>query len=317
MQVLQLRNDLIEKKTLPWYVFYGLDEFVINAYIDQIGEVLSCPVTKHTDFKEAFAAARTRTLTGETCVRACYHDDYFFENEPLWDNLNTPLKDTMVIVSTKVPDDFLSRFEHISVEFSNFDRTAQQSWVTTQLPDLHTRYTEQLLSLADNNYSKLEWIIDKIICLQAATGVSVEQAYISVREDIQAFDKKTEETMFSLVDLLIAGDHRQADKVLWQLYSEAKTESSFVIGLLHVFYTAVRSILIMQVDGGELKGATKRTDLNRQQVERALPHVKKYSDKHLQRIMKLLYSLNTDLLQGKLTPKQVVEIVQTTWAMGR
>lgn len=296
-----IKQQLKEGKTLPFYVFCGEELEVQRIYINKIAESKN-QVVKRVDTVAEVVKSRSGGLFGQSICFVCRDDMDFQKNEELWDKLESMLNDnTLIYLATKLDkrSKFYSAFDNVFVNrLVVFDHMTEQV-LTKHIKEhvnLSTANCKELIRVCEGDYGRILNEIDKIKCFD---NEAVNVACVQLLRDGTIYQPPTD-AIFNWVDAVLSGKPILSFK-LWQ---ECVDLGEPTLRLLLVLYQGVKRLL--QVQSCEAKDVLANTGLSQWEINLVKNHVGIYSNGELVSAMRQIKQLETDIKIGGVEEEYAV-----------
>lgn len=241
-----LKQDLINKKTKPLYVFIGDELALQDVYINQIIKVSGLDAHRVMDVKSIYTKLTSKSLI--KAVPQIYivrNDDEYFKAESTWKNLlKKDLKGNILILLYSGVDKkakFCKAHEDVLTEFKPISASILKNRLhaITKMP---LDYCADIVKMCGGNYGRIQNELYKMYGLMVLNGYNWNLAYL----DAKSFKLIHEEIGDIIFDFTNAITERNIRKA-YELYPKImQTEDGSAIKLLSVLYNSFRNILMVQ-----------------------------------------------------------------------
>lgn len=267
MNIITLKNQIVNNNLNHFYVFAGEEISLANIYLNKMGNVV-----RIDSVADIFSKLKTRNKLFKTQESIVYvvRDDSDFINNPKVEELINQIKyNTLVVCCTELKKN--SKFYKICkdylIEFNPMTTEQLKGEVKRLLP-MSNEMTEQLILACDNNYGAILSEIDK-----------VKYSDISVIEEL--IENSRTYTVFTFIDLLFNKDYKAVNYIIKLL----EDSNNNALGALTLIFARASQLLQIQqgVSPSELndwqcKKIMKNNTLNQRDLYRAMRWSKLYSE---------------------------------------
>ena len=317
MNIADVKTDIKNKAIKPYYIFAGEELEVQRIYINKIAEVLGYETVRADCIADVWQSIVTPNLFDKPCVYVVRDDKDLMQNETLnrqieQGNLNGNIIINLITTIDKRTkwyksnSDKIVLFEHLSSEV--LIKYCQREIALTK------RNAERLITICENDYSRLLLEIDKIKRYQRwlvdegydkETDNSLPAVYAdSVFEllvENGTIAVPPNDAIFDLVDAILKRQIKLVYELLQQCY--AVGEASMVI--LSVLYNNAKQVL--QVQTCESSDIGKSTGLTSWQIKCAKALVGNYSTGELFNMLSLIQRIQKGIITGQIEESISIE----------
>ena len=304
-----IKEQIKEHKTLPFYVFSGDEIEVQRIYINKIAESKD-QVVRRVDTVAEVVKARSGGLFGKSICFVCRDDMDFQKNEALWDKLESMLNDnTLIYLATKL--DKRSKFYNaIDGVFNNrlivFDHMTEPVLIKhiKEHVNLSTNNCKELIRVCESDYGRILNEIDKIDTLywcaeNQGADVTTDECFDMLIKDGTIYQPPTD-AIFHWVDAVLSGKPILSFK-LWQ---ECVDLGEPTLRLLLVLYQGVKRLL--QVQTCQARNVSENTGLTQWEINLVKDYVGVYSAVELVSALRQIKQLETDIKTGGVEEEYAV-----------
>lgn len=302
-----IKEQIREHKTLPFYVFSGDEIEVQRIYINKIAESKN-QVVKLVDTVAEVVKARSGGLFGQSICFVCRDDMDFQKNEALWDKIESMLNDnTLIYLTTKLDkrSKFYNAFDGIvfNDRLVVFDHMTDQVLIKhiKEHINLSTDNCKELIRVCESDYGRILNEIDKIQRYTQYLGPAKMEdgVFEKLLKDGTIYQPPTD-AIFNWVDAVLSGKPILSFK-LWQ---ECVDLGEPTLRLLLVLYQGVKRLL--QVQSCQAKDISANTGLSQWEINLVKNHVGVYSSGELVSAMRQIKQLETDIKIGGIEEEYAV-----------
>lgn len=301
-----IKQQIRDGKTLPFYVFSGEEIEVQRIYINKIAESKN-QVVKRVDTVAEVVKAKSGGLFGQSICFVCRDDMDFQKNESLWETIESMLNDnTLIYVATKLDkrSKFYNAFDGVfSDRLVVFDHMTEQVLIKhiREQINLSVDNCRELIRICENDYGRILNEIDKIQRYTQYLGPAKMEdgVFEKLLKDGTIYQPPTD-AIFNWVDAVLSGKPILSFK-LWQ---ECVDLGEPTLRLLLVLYQGVKRLL--QVQSCQAKNISENTGLSQWEVNLAKKNIGIYSNGELVSAMRQIKQLETAIKIGEVDEEYTV-----------
>lgn len=246
MDIQELKKELLNRKTRPYYVFIGDELALQDIYINKISEISGMEVVRSIDVKSIYQKLTAKTLI--KAVPAIYvvrNDDEYFKSNVWKDVLK--LKDfkgnilILLYSGIKKTCDFCKAHDKVLTSFDKIGESLLKNRLnaTTKMP---LPYCEDIVRMCGGNYGRIKNEVYKLSVLGYVNGYGMNTAYLVAKKE-NLIHEEIGDIIFDFTNAIVDRNIKKA----YDLYPKImKTEDGSAIKLLSVLYNSFRNILMVQ-----------------------------------------------------------------------
>lgn len=241
-----LKQDILNKKLKPLYVFIGDELALQDVYIKQIVSTSGLESHRVNDVKSVYGKLTSKSLIKAVPqVFIIRNDDEYFKAESTWKNLlKNDLKGNILILlysGVEKKAKFCKAHENVLTEFKSISPSILKNRLNA-LTGLSLNYCEDFVKICGGNYGRLQNEIFKLEQLMYARGYQWNTAYIEAKKT-NLIHEEIGDIIFDFTNAITERNIYKA----YELYPKImQTEDGSAIKLLSVLYNSFRNILMVQ-----------------------------------------------------------------------
>ena len=294
----------IKSKQIPHYlIFTGPEWKVQQIYIQQIAKVLGLEVVYLDSYREVYSKIRSRTLTSSSKLFIIRDDTEVQTNDKITaQSITDSLKDNLLIhilTTTDKRKKYYKDNQDRIVDFEPLPDSALKKYIKREV-NLSDKNCQRLIEVCEHSYGRILLEIDKIkrycgCVLEFPTNrsYSEDETFEILVKDGTIYQPPYD-AIFDLVAAILDRKVNKAFDLLEQSY--AVGEATMV--MLSVLYNNAKAVLQVQTYKGD--NLSKATGLTGWQIKNAKPHVRKYSDKELIRMLQMIQKIESGIKTGQI-----------------
>ena len=243
----KLKQDIIDKKLKPLYVFIGDELALQDVYINQIVRVSGLEVHRVNDVKSIYGKLTSKSLIKAVPqVFVVRNDDEYFKAETSWKNLLNAkdLKGNILILlysGVEKKAKFCKTHDNVLTEFKQISPSILKNRLNAST-GLSLEYCEDFVKVCGGNYGRIQNEIFKLQHFMNARGYQWNTAYIEAKKT-NLIHEEIGDIIFDFTNAITERNIRKA----YELYPKImQTEDGSAIKLLSVLYNSFRNILMVQ-----------------------------------------------------------------------
>lgn len=170
MEYIDVKNQIISKTLMSFYIFTGVERYIINAYVHKLAEVSGKLLTQKETVAECIKGG-TQSLFSVASCYVVYDDSDFVSNEKAWDRIEDQLGDNMLILVLTDIDKRSKFYKHFSqtdlpfstsiVNFGQVSDVVLEKYVQQRIR-LSSENTKRLIDVCEHDVGRLLLECDKI-----------------------------------------------------------------------------------------------------------------------------------------------------------
>ena len=287
----------IKSKQIPHYmIFTGPEWKVQQIYIQQIAKVLGLEVVYLDSYSEVYSKIRSRTLTSSSKLFLLRDDTEIQSSDKITtQSITDSLKDNFfihILTNTDKRKKYYKENQDRIIDFEPLSDSALKKYIKREV-DLSDENCQKLIEICEHDYGRCLLEIDKIKRFHIITERLYDQSFISLLQDGTIYQPPYD----AIFDLVAAILDRKVNKV-FDLLQQSYAVGEATMVMLSVLYNNAKAVLQVQSYKGD--NLSKGTGLTGWQIKNAKPHVRKYSDKELIHMMRMIQKVESGIKTGQI-----------------
>lgn len=312
MNIVQVKNDINNRKVPPLYIFTGEEIGVMDIYINQIAKVLNQKVVRLDTFREVFGKLKVSPILEKSELYIIQDDGEILENEKIMELLNNPLwagKNTVILVFTKLDkrSKFYKRYKDIICEFEPLEENVLTKYIKKEI-SLSDRNCRKLIAICESNYSRIMLEVDKLKSYRDGIKnfFNHDRDFDDIFElflDDDVIYQPAQDSIFLWSDTILNRDRKEAFKLADKCFQSGEA----VLTMLTVLYTNLKKVL--QVQACESKEVGNETGLTGWEIYGAKKFVNNFDISELLDAMDFIRQMEVGIKTGKIEEAIVIPYV--------
>lgn len=261
MELKNLKEELLNNKIRPLYIFTGIELALQDVYINKIKEISKLNSIRTEYLKNVYNKFNSRSLIKlKPNIYIIRDDEDYLKSEKTWENFKkNKLNGNIVILlytNIEKSSKFYKAHEDIIVNFDYIDRSLLKNrlMVTT---GMNEQSCKELVDICNGNYGVIQHEVYNLMLLSEAIGCSLQTSYLESRRN-NTITEYIGDIIFDFTNSVIDRDIYKA----YSLYEKIKQTDEGAVKLLSVLYNSFRNVLIVQSTNNnerteEILGLTK------------------------------------------------------------
>ena len=303
-----IKQQLMDKETLNFYIFTGDELEVQRAYINKIAESKSQIVQRIDTISEISKYGNTGLLKKSFCF-VCRDDAEFQKTESAWDKIDALVKDNTLIYQVTKLDKrgrFYNRWEQQIVVFDYMPEPVLIKHIKQQI-SLSTDNCKQLIHVCGGDYGRILTEIDKICQYADKKSYEEDKPFIDINNVFQTLlndgtiYKVPDDAIFEWVKAILGGKPKQAFTLLQDCIAIGEP----ALRLLLVLYQNVKRLL--QVQSCESRNIADTTGLTQWEINTVRDFIGVYQTWELVDALHDIRYLESGIKTGEVDEEYAVE----------
>lgn len=247
MDISELKQNLLDNKIIPFYVFTGEELALQDIYIDKIAEITGFEKVRAETLASIYPRLKHKTLIKEDprifIIRN--DDEYKRAGEKNWDKFlqAKSLKGNIVIMLysdveksskfAKYHDEVLTQFDYVG---DSLLKNRLQAVTNMPMP-----YCEDIVKMCANNYGRIKNELYKLGAFARINKYSWNTAYLEAKKN-NMIHEEIGDVIFDYTNAVI---ERKIHKA-YEMYDKVKQTEDGTLRLITVLYNSFRQILMIQ-----------------------------------------------------------------------
>ena len=303
MDIKDLKQELLNKKTRPYYVFIGDELALQDVYIDKIRELSGLELVRANDVASIYQKLTSKTLFKSPAALYVVRNDDDFYKSNAWKDLlkKSDFRGNILILlysGVKKTSDFCKAHDAVLTEFDLICPSLLKNRLNATT-GLQLNYCEDIVKMCGGNYGRIKNEIFKLQMYAHANGYSLTTAYLRGK----AFNLIHEEIGDIIFDFTNAIAERNIQKA-YDLYPKImQTEDGSAVKLITVLYNTFRQILMVQSTTNPKERTEQVLGLTKGQIYMTSQKCNRYNLFELVHIVKTLRKIEKGIKVGTIEEK--------------
>ena len=246
MDISDLKEELLNGKTRPFYMFTGDELALQDVYINKIKEISGLPLLRVDSIGSIYSNLTAKTLfKTKPTLYVIRNDEQYQKSEKNWNQFieSKSLKGNIVIMlysgleksnkMVKVHEPVETRFDYIGTSILR-----NRLMATTGMP---AAYCEDIVKLCNNNYGRIQHELYKLQIFGRVNKLSWNSSYVEAKR-LNLIHEDIGDIIFDFTNALINRNIKKA----YELWPKMKYTGDGPMRVLSVLYNSFRQILMVQ-----------------------------------------------------------------------
>lgn len=313
MDISELKKELLDKKTRPYYVFIGDELALQDVYINKIAEVSELPIMRADSVSAVYAKLTANTLfKTQNNVVVIRNDEQFYKSDSNWDtflNAKSLKGNILILLYSNVESnskfcnhhkDILTKFDYIGTNI-----LSNRLQAITGMP---AAYCEDIIRLCGNNYGRIKNELSKLQVLANVRGYSWNTAYLEAKK-IDLIHEEIGDIIFEFTNAIESRNIKKA----YELWPKMKYTGDGPMRVLSVLYNSFRQILMIQSTPQDMR-TEEVLGLTKGQIFVTAQKCNKYNIYEVVNIVKTLRYLEKGIKTGTVAEEYAMDyLMGTIW----
>lgn len=270
MDIIELKNQIMNSKLKNFYVFTGSEIGIQNIYLKQMAVTLNIPVVYADTVASIYSRCTTKSLvSGSSCFYIIRGDNDFMKNEDLYMNIEKKVKSNVIVVLYEKIDSrlkFGKHFKDCTVEFGKLATNILIKYLEAE--NLSNKVAEELSNKVSGSYDMAMLEADKINQFAQAKNIKTDESFNQLIK-MGVISQPQGADVFEFTDLVCRRQRKSAVKLARILQDNGVS----AINILGTLYNSMRTLLLIQCCEGsnvsEITGLdNKLVYMNKKYVDR-------------------------------------------------
>lgn len=246
MDIKDLKQELLDGKTRPYYVFIGDELALQDVYIRKIQEVSKLELVRAIDVKSIYQKLTAKTLVKAIPTLYVIRNDDDYYKSTAWKNLLKlkDLKGNILILlysGVKKTTDFCKAHEKVLTSFDTISPSLLKNRINA-ITGIDLPLCEEFVKMCDGNYGRMQNELHKLQVYGFANQISWKTAFLRGKR-IGLIHEEIGDIIFDFTNAVV----ERKIQLAYQLYPKImQTEDGSAIKLLSVLYNTFRQVLMVQ-----------------------------------------------------------------------
>ena len=306
MDITVLKQELLDGKIRPTYIFTGDELALQDIYIDKIMQLSGLDKVVVDNLKSVYSKLSARTLVKVApkiyCIR---NDEHYVKDDKVWDKViqgKNQGKNIIIFRYTGLDKrgKFCKAHEEILTEFSFIGESLLKNRVQA-LTKWPIQYCEDLVKICGCNYGRIKNELYKLETLAKVNNYSLSTAYLEAKKN-NLIHKEIGDIIFDFTNAVIERNIVKS----YELYEQIKKTDEGPVKLISVLYNSFRNIMLVQ--STPLSERTEEVlGLTKGQIFVTSQKCDRYSIYEIVDIVKLLQKAEKGIKTGELDVNYIME----------
>lgn len=246
MDISILKEELLNKKLRPLYVFTGEELALQDIYVDKIKEISGLEINRVDALKSTYQRITKKGLfVTKPCLYVIRNDEEYYKTSDFWQKfIETDLKGNIIILlysNVEKSSKFFKAHDEVATNFDHVGASLLKNRLqaTTGMP---LPYCEDLVKMCSNDYGRIKNELYKLGTWARVKGYSWNTAYLEAKK-CNLIHEDIGDIIFDFTGAIESRNIKKA----FDLYPKImKTEDGNAIKLITVLYNSFRQILMVQ-----------------------------------------------------------------------
>jgi len=253
MDITELKQELLDKKIRPFYVFTGDELALQDVYIDKIKEISELSLSYIDNVSNVYSKLTARTLFKcEPQIFICRNDEIYKQTEKSWQQFidAKSLRGNILILrysDEKANSSFSKKHEKVLTRF-DFVSTSLLKNRLQAVTGMPLPYCEDIVKMCGNNYGRIQHELYKLGTYAALNGFSWNSAYLQAKK-IDLIHENVGDIIFQFTDAILERNIKKA----YNLWPKMKYTGDGTMRVLSVLYNSFRQVLMVQSSPDKLR----------------------------------------------------------------
>ena len=304
MDVSTLKAKIKSKQIPNYLIFTGPEWKVQQIYIQQIAKSTNSEIVRIDSIKDVASTLRSKAFVCSSKLFLVRDDIELLQADSnvIQSILNALQSNLLIHVLTTVDKrkKYYKDNQDRIVEFEPLPDAMLKKYIKKAI-NLSDNNCQRLIEVCEHDYGRCLLEIDKIerysieryTEFNSGVGNDFDSAFQDLVKDGTIY-QPPHNTVFDLVNAVLDRKVNAAFDLLHQCYELGET----TMGMLALIYNNAKAVLQIQTYTGD--NLSKGTGLTGWQIKNAKSHVRKYSDKELIRMMRMIQKIELGIKTGKI-----------------
>lgn len=294
MNLMELKNKIIQKEDIFPIIFTGEEVGIMDIYIDEISRLYNLPIKRNDSVVAAINNSKQKSLLiNQKGIYLIKNDKTFYKEEESWKILLEENKKFILIYNNlDSRTNFFKEFEDRIVIFNALDAKQLSRYIIKDT-GLSKDKAEQMAINCGLDYLTIKMEVDKLLRYKEESGLDINIAFEkAIKEKILQI--RWEDLFEDFVDSVIRRNTVDALKKWQGLKQSGQSE----LKALAFIYNSFKQLLLVKYEQANLYF----TNLLK-------PFIKLYSTQEIEDVIYILQKLELDVKTGKLEFNLLVDYI--------
>lgn len=246
MEISDLKQELLDGKVRPFYMFIGDELALQDIYIDKIKEISGLPLQRVDSLAAVYSRLTAKSLfkTPPT-LYVIRNDEQYQKSEKTWDTFiqTDNLKGNIVIMlysGLEKTNKMVKQHDSVCIKFDFIGTSILKNRLhaTTGMP---VQYCEDIVKMCCNNYGRIKNELYKLQVFARVNKLNWNGAYLEAKK-IDLIHEDIGDIIFDFTNAVINRNIKKA----YELWPKMKYTGDGPMRVLSVLYNSFRQILMVQ-----------------------------------------------------------------------
>lgn len=246
MDISELKQELLQGKLRPFYVFTGDELALQDVYIDKIQKLSGMQMIRAESLGAIYTKLTAKSLIKTSpCLYVIRNDEVYHKAETSWDKFikAKSLKDNIVIMlysGVEKSSKFVKHHDEVCTQFDYIGESILRNRLqaTTGMP---IQYCDDIVKLCGCNYGRIKNEIAKLYTFGRANNFSINNAYLEGKKQ-NLIHEDIGDVIFDYTNAVIERNIPKA----YAMYDKVIQTDDGPMRLISVLYNSFRQILMVQ-----------------------------------------------------------------------
>lgn len=313
MDISDLKKELLEGKTRPFYMFTGDELALQDVYINKIKEISGLPILRVDTIASIYSNLTAKTLfKTKPTLYIIRNDEQYQKSEKNWKQFieAKSLKDNIVIMlysGLEKSNKMVKTHEPVETRFDFIGTSILRNRLMATT-GMSAPYCEDIVKLCNNNYGRIQKELYKLQIFGKVNGYSWNSAYLEGKK-LNLIHEDIGDIIFDFTNAVINRNIKKA----YELWPKMKYTGDGPMRVLSVLYNSFRQILMVQ--STDLKERTEQVlGMTKAQIYVTSQQCGKYNLFELVNIVKTLRYLEKGIKIGTVAEEFAMDyLMGTIW----
>lgn len=296
MLISDLKNKIVSGNIDNFYIFTGVEEGIMDIYIQQIVKKLNLTVKWVDSIQEIIKLLNLKSLVKVKYLYLVRQDKAIKAEETAWNFLKNDIKGNYIILVDPNLDKktkFYKFFEDIIIKFEKLSEDMLVQYGKKKCKTLNSENLKKLCEWCGYSYLRLMNELDKINSLSLYLNIDANKSFDMLVQDNCIFKEKEFDILQYSQYILT----RNID-ACYREFAYAKSQNC-ELGLIGLLRASFRNLILLKNDGGG-KGVCERTGLTNWQIKCAIDIDEYYNIDECDSILLFLQELEVKIKTGAI-----------------
>jgi DNA polymerase III delta subunit len=306
MDISELKQQLLDKKTSHYYIFIGNELALQDIYIEKIAEVAQLPILRADcvfDIQDRLTARPLFKVQNNVIV--IRNDEHFYKTEKKWDelyNLKNFKGNILILLYSGVEKSskFCKHHEKILTQFDYMGTSILSSRLQA-ITHMPKAYCDDIVNLCGNNYGRIKSEMYKMQSLAQINGYSWNTAYLEAKK-MDLIHEDIGDIIFEFTNAIEMRNIKKA----YDLWPKMQYIGEAPLKIITILYNSFRQILMVQSTPQDMRKEDV-LGMTTQQIYHTSQKCNKYNIYEVVNIVKTLRYLEKGIKTGTTSEEYAMD----------